>query len=100
MLPADFKTGVSEKLGGFPFITYIYGKRLWNLTRSLSLINIRDKIRDNLSLFVGAGVDDENVREQLEVANGAIVGSYFKGGRTENRVLRDRVKRLVDLVSE
>ena len=36
----------------------------------------------SVKIFVGAGVNEKNVREQLTLANGAIVGtSIKKGGR-------------------
>ena len=55
------------------------------------------RIMGDFPLVVGAGVNDKNVREQLEVAEAAIVGSYFKGGNTGGRVSRELVKRLVAL---
>ncbi len=52
-------------------------------------------------LIVGAGVTAENVARQLEYADGAIVGSYFKpDGNTELPVDRTRVKDLMDVVKQ
>lgn len=52
-------------------------------------------------LFVGAGMTAENCREQLSVADGAIVGSWFKqGGETSAPVDPERVKKLMDIVKE
>ena len=52
-------------------------------------------------LFVGAGMTAETCREQLSVADGAIIGSWFKqGGRTEAPVDPERVKQFMQIVSE
>lgn len=53
----------------------------------------------NKPLIVGAGLTPLNVREQLEWAQGAIVGSAFKpNGRTNQMVDRDLVKTFMDEV--
>ncbi len=55
----------------------------------------------NFPLVVGAGVTAENVAAQLAVADGAIVGSYFKpNGNTELSVDRSRVRDLMDIVRD
>ena len=66
-----------------------------------------DKIRlfrntlGDFPLFVGAGLSDENCREQLAIADGAIVGSWLKvDGITEAPVDPGRVKRLMAIVAE
>ena len=46
-------------------------------------------------LVVGAGVNDKNVAEQLNIADAAIVGSYFKKGDTLNKVCRENVRKLM-----
>ena len=52
-------------------------------------------------LFVGAGMTAETCREQLAIADGAIIGSWFKqGGRTEAPVDPERVKQFMQIVSE
>ena len=52
-------------------------------------------------LFVGAGMTDATCREQLSVADGAIVGSWFKkDGKTDAPVDPDRVKKLMDIVKQ
>ena len=67
----------------------------------------RDKLerfRSHLGYFpliVGAGVNAENVKEQLAIADGAIVGSYFKPqGDTGQPVDRERVRELMTIVRE
>jgi len=62
------------------------------------------KLRDfraimrNFPLIVGAGVNDKNIKEQMNICDGAIIGSYIKGGDTLAPVQREKVRRLVDLV--
>ena len=51
-------------------------------------------------LIVGAGVNLNNVHEQLEIADGAIVGSYFKNGNTQDPVVRENVRNLMSIVKE
>lgn len=52
-------------------------------------------------LIIGAGLTPLNVREQLEYAQGAIVGSAFKpNGRTMQMVDRDLVKTFMDEVKK
>lgn len=52
-------------------------------------------------LIVGAGVTAENVRDQLTIADGAIVGSYFKpDGNTELPVKRELVRNFMDIVRD
>ena len=53
------------------------------------------KVMDNFPLIVGAGVNKRNALEQLRVADGAIVGSYFKDGKTHMMVNKERVKTLM-----
>ena len=52
-------------------------------------------------LIVGAGLTPETVAEQLRIADGAIVGSYFKiDNETENYLDRAKVRRFMDAVRE
>jgi len=52
-------------------------------------------------LIVGAGLTPDNAYQQLSIADGAIVGSYFKkDNQTENEVERQRVKNLMEMVQE
>ena len=63
-----------------------------------------EKLRDfkrilgSFPLVVGAGVNLKNVYEQLEIADGAIVGSYFKSYDTNEKVIRERVSELMSEV--
>lgn len=52
-------------------------------------------------VFVNTGVTDHNVAEQLEIADGAIVGTFFKqDGVFENPVDKERVKALMAIVKD
>jgi uncharacterized protein len=52
-------------------------------------------------LIVGAGMTPENASKQLSIADGAIVGTYFKSyDNTENPVNRERVRTLMDIVKK
>lgn len=59
------------------------------------------RLLGDFPLIVGAGVNLENVREQLQICDGAIIGSYFKPeGDTQMPVDRRRVRELMDVVRE
>lgn len=52
-------------------------------------------------VFVNTGVRADNVAEQLAIADGAVVGTFFKeDGRFENRAKVDRVRELVCAVED
>ena len=54
-----------------------------------------------VSTIVGAGLTAQNVKEQLEFADGAIVGSAFKpNGRTRQMVDSDLVREFMNAVKE
>ncbi len=60
-----------------------------------------DKIQRGFPLIVGAGLTADNAYEQLMVVDGAIVGSFLKyDGNTENKIERERVQELMDVVKE
>ncbi len=49
------------------------------------------EIVSDFPLIIGAGVTSDNI-ENLEVADGSIIGSYFKNGNTTSKVDRELVK--------
>lgn len=56
---------------------------------------------DKFPLITGAGVTQDNVQAQLEIADAAIVGSYFKPAQqTMASVERSRVRDLMDVVKQ
>jgi hypothetical protein len=59
------------------------------------------KILKDFPLIVGAGVDVKNVYEQLQIADGAIVGSSFKPNKnTRFPVDRYLVRELINIVMD
>ncbi len=59
------------------------------------------RARTRLPVFVGSGVDAENVGSFLPVCDGLIVGSHFKrDGHWANPLDADRVRRFMDRVRE
>lgn len=60
----------------------------------------REKLGD-FPLIVCAGMTEENCREQLAIADGAIIGTWFKrDGNTEAPVDPERVRRFMQTVRE
>lgn len=50
-------------------------------------------------VFLGSGITPANIQELFTVADGAIIGSYFKrNGKVENPVDPERVRELMDVV--
>lgn len=59
------------------------------------------KTLKDFPLIVGAGVDANNIQEQLKIADGAIIGSYFKPNKnTYLPIDRKKVKDLMDIVKD
>ena len=57
------------------------------------------RLLNDFPLIVGAGVNLDNVYDQLSITDGAIIGSYFKpGGDTNLPVDRKKVKTLMEVV--
>jgi hypothetical protein len=62
------------------------------------LRNVKNAVEETV-VFANTGVRLENVAEQLEIADGAIVGTTFKiDGKFENHVDQARVKEFMDKV--
>jgi membrane complex biogenesis BtpA family protein len=68
---------------------------------SLEMIRkVKEGVKD-VPVFVNTGLNAKNVRELLKIADGAIVGSSLKKeGVTWNPVDKERVKKLMKVVSE
>ncbi len=59
------------------------------------------RVIGEVPIIVGSGVNPQNVIELLSIADGVIVGTYFKKeGVTENPVEGERVRKLVSIVRE
>ena len=64
------------------------------------LVRVKDAVGDT-PVFVNTGVNPGNVREQLAVADGAVVGTYFKvDGVFENTTDRERTAELMKVVTD
>ncbi|WP_167102680.1 BtpA/SgcQ family protein [Mycobacterium sp. DL592] len=62
----------------------------------LAALSVVKKSAGAVPVFVNTGVKADNVVEQLALADGAIVGTYFKkDGIFENRAQRERVEELM-----
>jgi predicted TIM-barrel enzyme len=48
-------------------------------------------------LIIGAGVNESNFAEQLSIADACIIGSYFKNGNTRDLIIKEKVKKLIDI---
>lgn len=65
----------------------------------LEKLKLYRELLGDFPLIVGAGVNLDNVCEQLAITDGAIIGSYFKPrGNTRLPIDRKKVKDLMDLV--
>ncbi len=59
------------------------------------------KAAPNTPVIIGSGLNPENAEDLLSIADGAIVGTYFKyNGITQNPVDPERVKKLMRVVKE
>lgn len=62
---------------------------------------LESKTNINIPVFLGSGVNIENVKELLSVSDGVIAGSYFKKeGKIENLVDYNRVYQFMKIVNE
>ena len=61
---------------------------------------VKDAVPDTV-LFANTGVKPSNVRDQLKIADAAVVGTTFKkDGKFENHVDEERVTEFMDIVKE
>lgn len=58
------------------------------------------QIIGNKELIIGAGLNKHNAREQLAIADGAIIGSYFKNGKTEGTLDINRIDEIMAIAKE
>ncbi len=66
-------------------------------TPTQKLIDFK-KIMGNFPLVIGAGINYMNIREQIKIADGAIIGSYVKNYDTRAIVQKGKVQRLVEMI--
>lgn len=68
---------------------------------SMEKIRLFKNSLHDFPLVVGAGITPENVKEQLMVADAAIVGSYFKDThKDDGEMCSEHVKRMMETVRE
>jgi membrane complex biogenesis BtpA family protein len=80
-------------------VILVSGKMAGSEADPLIIREIKENI--DVPVLVNTGVNQDNVKEYLSIADGAIVGSSLKiDGYTWNPVDLDRVKRLMTLVKE
>jgi len=61
---------------------------------------LKEKIK-NIPILIGSGVNENNAKNLIEIADGAIIGSFFKkDGILENPVDIERVRKLVSIIDE
>ena len=80
---------------GFADALIVTGVGTGHATDLADVRRVRAALPD-VTILVGSGVDERNVRETFALADGAIIGTAFKsGGATTNPVDVERVRRLV-----
>ena len=78
----------------------VTGKRTGEETPIGKIKEFREII-GNKQLIIGAGLNNYNAREQLAIADGAIVGSYFKiGGNIDGNLDERRIKEIMSIAKE
>lgn len=69
-------------------------------TDATVLKRVKDAVPDTV-LFANTGVKPSNVKDQLKIADAAVVGTTFKkDGKFENHVDEQRVREFMDIVKE
>lgn len=67
----------------------------------LELVERVKKAAPDRPILIGSGLNPDNALKLLKVADGAIVGTYFKyGGITQNPVDPERVRKLMNVVKK
>ena len=62
-------------------------------------IEMIDRVKKvvNIPVIAGSGVNDTNIKDQLNIADGAIIGSGFKvNGKIENPISYELTKKVMD----
>ncbi|MGV8142579.1 MAG: BtpA/SgcQ family protein [Candidatus Pacearchaeota archaeon] len=65
-----------------------------------TLRKFRRFMQRDFPLITGSGITTVNVMDQLAIADGAIVGSYFKDDNTQGPIYRDRVREFMSVVNQ
>jgi len=74
----------------------ITGKSTGNPADLNETINVKSNIK--IPVLIGSGIDDNNFKDYLKIADGFIIGSYFKkNGFWENEIDSKKVNNLVEM---
>lgn len=83
------------------YAVVVTGDATGNETPLKKIKQFNELINSDSKLIVGAGLTAHNVKEQLQYADGGIVGSAFKpNGKTHKMVDRDLVREFMNAVKE
>jgi uncharacterized protein len=95
VLEKDLKKGITRSE-----VIVVTGEETGVETPIEKIIEFREIIGDK-PLIVGAGLNLDNVQEQLSIADGGIVGSFFKvGGIARKKIDESKVKEFMSAVRE
>jgi predicted TIM-barrel enzyme len=61
---------------------------------------ILDEYAEGYPVVVGAGVTADNAREQLELSDGAIIGTYFRAGDVRRNIAKENVERIMSIMRQ
>lgn len=98
--PLDIEDAAVETAErGLADAVIVSGDRTGNEVDSDQLEKVKSIV--DIPVLIGSGLDNNNADKLISVADGAIVGTYFKeDGEVENPVLLERIKELIEVVDE
>jgi hypothetical protein len=92
------KRAASAVFSSLADVICVSGPMTGEAVDNADLRRVKDAVK-NVPVFANTGVNIDNVRDILRVADGCVVGTHFKkGGNTWNAVDGARVKRFMDAV--
>jgi membrane complex biogenesis BtpA family protein len=91
VLPISLAESAGMAQHGLADVIIVTGETTGKETPIDDIVSVKSAI--DLPVIVGSGVNSQNIRKTLAVADGVIVGSAFKiGGDARNRVSKENVK--------
>jgi membrane complex biogenesis BtpA family protein len=92
------KRAASAVFSSLADVICVSGPMTGQAVDNADLKRAKDAVKDT-PVFANTGVNIDNVRDILGVADGCVIGTHFKvDGNTWNPVDGDRVKRFMDVV--
>jgi membrane complex biogenesis BtpA family protein len=92
------KRAASAVFSSLADVICVSGPMTGEAVDNVDLRRVKDAVK-NVPVFANTGVNIDNVRDILRVADGCVIGTHFKkGGNTWNAVDGARVKRFMDVV--